>query len=83
MGEIVSVKIINLIHDITQLGFEVKFCPDFRDMVRIEYYDELDKYFYEHAHLGCPDTEHTLLERQITESLEGFLKAHRKSDETK
>jgi hypothetical protein len=73
-----GLKIVDLIHDITQLGYEVKFCQDFSGMIRLEFTEELDDSFYEHGHLGYPGCERLRLEKDIIESLDRFLEQHRK-----
>ena len=73
----VGLKIVDLLHDISQLGYEVRFCGDFRGMIRIEYTEEFDADFYEHAHLGFPDCERAKLEKDIISSLTGFLEQHK------
>ena len=75
--ENVNLKITNLIHDITQLGYGVKFCSDFNNMVRIEFTEEWNDEFYEHSHIGCPDGGMDRLQKDIVNTLAGFFEAHK------
>ena len=82
--EKVGLKIVDLIHDISRLWYEVKLCQDFEGMLRIEYFNELDENFYEHAHLGFPGCPRERLEKDIIESLSNFLNEHKgENNETK
>lgn len=74
--EKVGLKIVDLIHDITQLGYHVQFCSDFNGMVRIEFREEWDENFYHHDHLGFPDCERIRLEKAIIECLSNFKENH-------
>lgn len=76
-----GLKIVNLIHDITQLGYEVKFCSDFTDMTRLEFTEEFNVDFYEHRHLGYPNGGTDKLEKAIISTLAGFLEEHRGSED--
>lgn len=66
-------RIIDLIHDITQLDYHVQFCGDFAKMVRIEYRKEYDENYYHHEHRGCPDGTMNQLEKEVIKSLSTFL----------
>jgi hypothetical protein len=72
-NEKVGLKIVELIHDITQNGYEVKFCSDFQGMVRIDYTKEWDNTFYHHEHRGYPSGISNQLEKEIIASLSTFL----------
>jgi hypothetical protein len=61
--EKVGLKIVELIHDITQSGYNVQFCSDFENMVRIEYTEEYSDKFYYHEHRGNPDGTRNQLEK--------------------
>ena len=78
MKEKVALKIVDLIHDITQMGYEVHFCSDFENMVRLEFTEEYNDEFYMHAHLGCPGTERIVLEKAIIEELSYFKEKYKK-----
>jgi hypothetical protein len=69
--EKVGLKIVDLIHAITQKDYGVSFKDDFEGMVRIEYTD--DTGFYHHEHLGFPGCERIQLEKAIIKSLSNFL----------
>jgi hypothetical protein len=71
--EKVGLRIVELIHDITQLDYEVQFCPDFEGMIRLEFRNEYDGSFYQHFHLGSPDGTRNQLEKQIIQKLATFL----------
>jgi hypothetical protein len=73
----IGLKIVNLIHDITQLDYQVSFCGDFENMVRLEFLHEYDEKFYEHFHLGFPDGDMVRLERDIIRELSKFLEEHK------
>lgn len=75
--EKVGLKIVNLIHDITQLGYYVQFCSDFEGMIRLEYRKEHDDNFYAHSHLGIPGCERIRLEKDIIEDLSEFYEEHK------
>lgn len=72
-----------LLHDITQLNYEVQFCSDFNGMVRVEIYDEYDVEFYKHAHLGSPDCTPEFLEKKIFEYLDRFSRDAKDNREEK
>lgn len=71
--EKVGLRIVNLIHDITQLGYQVQFCGDFEGMIRIEYREEYSDSYYHHEHRGCPGRTMNQLEKEIIASLSTFL----------
>lgn len=75
--EKVGLKIVDLLHDITQLGYEVKFASDFEGMIRAEFYEEHYEDFYEHQHLGFPGCERIRLEKDIIECLSNFLEKYK------
>jgi hypothetical protein len=64
--------LIELIHKITQFGFEVKFNEDFEGMIRLEFYKEFDSNFYEHEHIGYPGQSREKLKTGIENSLKKF-----------
>lgn len=72
--EKVGLKIVDLLHDITQMDYQVRFCGDFTGMIRLEFLHEYDENFYEHHHLGCPDAPRIVLEKAIIKELEEFKK---------
>lgn len=72
--EKIGLKIVDLIHDISQLEYEVKFCGDFSGMIRLELSNEFDESFYQHRHLGFPGCERERLEKDIINALAQFLK---------
>lgn len=76
MKEKVGLKIVDLIHDITQAGYGVSFASDFDGMVRIDFTKEYDKEFYEHDHVGVPGQERIYLEKGIIASLDRFKREH-------
>jgi hypothetical protein len=69
----IGLKIVNLIHDITQLDYQVSFCGDFENMVRLEFLHEYNEKF----HLGFPDGDMVRLERDIIRELSKFLEEHK------
>jgi len=77
MVEKIGLKIVELIHDITQKDYCVSFNGDFEGMVRIDYTYEWDDTFYEHEHVGFPDCERIHLEKNIIRSLSEFLEKHK------
>ncbi len=82
--EKVGLRIVQLLHDITQLDFCVQFHGDFESMVRLEFYSEYDPDFYEHYHLGSPEGTMLQLEKQIIQKLATFLDNAREAEnETK
>ena len=72
-------KIITLLHDITQLDYQVQFCRDFTGMIRIEYKDEYNEEYYHHEHLSYPDGPIEQLEEKVLESLTRFYAEHKES----
>lgn len=74
--EKVGLKIVQLLHDISQLDYQVQFCGDFKNMVRIEYRKEYEDSFYEHTHLGYPDGSMEHLEKAIIKELHRFYINH-------
>lgn len=71
--EKVGLKIVELIHSITQEGYNVKFASDFEGMVRIDLTQEWNNEFYEHEHVGVPGQERKHLEKGIINALARFL----------
>lgn len=71
--EKVGLKIVELLHSITQEGYEVKFASDFEGMIRIDFTEEYAPDFYHHDHVGCPGQERKLLEKGIINTLARFL----------
>lgn len=68
-----AVKLISLLHDISQLGYAVEFSDDFEGMLTITYKGEgLD--WRHHEHIGYPRCERELLTEQVIRSLDNFLK---------
>lgn len=76
--EKVGLKIVDLLHDISQLDYQVQFCGDFEGMIRTEFRYEWDDHFYEHQHLGFPGCERIRLEKDIIECLSKFLEKIKK-----
>jgi hypothetical protein len=72
----IGLHIVNQIYDCAKAGYEVKFCPDFDGMLRIEFTKELVEGFYEHSHLGYPDCPREVLESAIIKSLNEFRESH-------
>ncbi len=68
-------NIVGLLHDITQLGYEVRFGSDFNGMISITYYeDDFDgMYYIRHEHLSFPGGNMIRLEKDMSESLSNFL----------
>ena len=71
--EKVGLRIVDLLHDITQLDYQVQFAGDFSGMIRLEFRKEYDEGFYQHFHLGSPDGTRNQLEKQIIQKLATFL----------
>ncbi len=70
--------ITKLLHDITQLGYNVQFCSDFEGMIRLEItLEHGNPDFYQHEHLSFPheptDAHMKKLNNSIRSSLENFL----------
>jgi hypothetical protein len=78
VNEKVGLKIVELLHDITQLDYYVQFCDDFEGMIRAEFREAWNDKFYEHAHLGFPGCERIRLEKDIIECLSNFLERIKK-----
>jgi hypothetical protein len=78
--EKVGLKIVELIHELNQMHYEVKFCPDFSGMSRVELTDEFDSDFYQHSHLGCPGTERIVLEKAIIKQLSEWVERYKKDE---
>ena len=72
-----NLKIITLIHDITQLGYNVRFCNDFTNMLRLEFTEEYNPEFYDHDHLSIPDGGLDRLEKEVIATLMGFYEQHK------
>lgn len=68
-----NLRVVELIHDITQLDYHVQFCGDFNNMLRIEYYHHYDGAYYQHEHRGSPDGTKNQLEKEVIKSLQTFL----------
>ena len=69
--------LIQLLHDITQMDYNVQFCGDFKNMIRIEYRNEYDETFYDHSHLSFPDGTMERLEKDIYKDLQTFYHEHK------
>jgi len=69
-------KITELLHKITQLGYAVSFNEDFEGMLRLDYTEEIEPNFYEHEHIGHPDATMEQLNEAVIKSLAGFLGRH-------
>lgn len=67
-----NLRIVQLLHDITQMGYQVQFCGDFQGMIRLEFRKEHDENFYSHFHLGSPEGTGNQLEKQIIQKLATF-----------
>ena len=79
-----NLTLISLIHEISQLGYNVQFCNDFEGMIRVELTEEYNDKFYIHYHLGFPGGPIDRLEKEVVETLSNFLKDHKgEQDETK
>jgi len=76
-----NLSIVELLHDISQLDYQVQFCGDFEGMIRAELRYEYDESYYVHEHLGFPGCDRARLEKDIVESLEGFLKKAKEENE--
>lgn len=70
--EKVGLKIVELLHTLTQAGYRVAFNSDFEGMIRVDYTYEYDDEFYEHDHIGFPGCERLHLEKEIIKSLAAF-----------
>lgn len=72
----IGLKIVDLIHNITQQGYHVEFGKDFDGMLRITYYAAkpwMTKTHDTHEHLGFPACDRLNLEKAIIGSLSDFL----------
>lgn len=74
--ERIGLKIVEMLHQITQAGYGVAFAGDFEGMIRIDYTKEYDKEFYHHEHLGFPGCDRKTLEKEIIRSLGAFIVEH-------
>lgn len=81
----VGLKIVNLIHDITRLGYRVSFTDDFNQILTVGFERETcDTGFYHHDHCGHPDGGFDRLEKDIIQSLARFYEEHKgEADEKK
>lgn len=70
-------KITELLHKITQLGYTVAFNEDFEGMLRLDFTVELDETFYEHYHVGHPGATMEQLNAAIEKALSKFLGKHK------
>lgn len=65
-----NLKIVNLLHDITQLGYQVYFSSDLNNMVTVGIQDEFfDSGVLMHYHCGYPDSPRERLEEDIIRAL--------------
>ena len=74
MNDSNNLKIVRLLHDISQLDYNIQFCGDFVGMIRMEIRKEYEPDYYEHRHLGFPDCSVEKLSEQVVEALEDFQK---------
>jgi len=81
--EKVGLRIVDLIHDITQMDYQVQFAGDFKGMIRLEFRKEYDEDYYDHFHLGSPDGTRNQLEKQIIQKLATFLDEAKERDNEK
>lgn len=80
--EKVGLKIVDLLHDITQLGYRVYFADDFDGMITVGFAEEYgDGTFYEHNHCGFPGCERIRLEKDILESLTDFIRKAKENEQ--
>ena len=72
--EKIGLYIVDLIHEITQIGYAAHFHSDFEGMVRVEFTasEPWVEEIYEHAHLGYPGCERLVLEKAIISYLKQF-----------
>jgi hypothetical protein len=73
-GVVMNDKLIQLLHDITQMDYMVQFASDFEGMIRIEFRKEYDEAYYSHRHIGYPDCDNETLTKFVVEYLEVFKK---------
>lgn len=70
-------KLIELLHDITQQGFRIEFSDDFEGMITLtvneDAYPGYKGGYIRHEHLGFPECERIFLQNKVEESLEGLL----------
>ncbi len=70
-------KLIELLHDITQQGFRIEFSDDFEGMITITVYEDSGPNYkggyIRHEHLGFPQCERSRLQSDIESSLERLL----------
>ena len=73
-GNKVGLYIVDLVHEITQLGYAVSFHSDFEGMVRVEFTasEPWIEETYEHSHLGFPGADRSVLEKGIIAYLKQF-----------
>lgn len=68
---------INLIHEISQRGFQVTFSPDFNGMLTITYQEEGGEYI-RHEHVSYPGSTDKELQTAVNGSLINFLEEIKK-----
>lgn len=67
-------KVVQLIHDLTQLGYKISFTDDFSGMLTVNFSKEGDRGFNFHSHIGYPDCMIEELEQELIEELTRKLK---------
>ena len=67
-----TITATQLLHDLTQLGYEVTFNSDFKGMLTITYKEEHGDYI-RHQHLSYPDGPMAKLDNALRSSLENFI----------
>lgn len=73
-------KIVSILHDITQLGYRVEFSDDFTGMLTVTYKGEgMD--WSNHSHVGFPFCSRKELEEHLIRELQNFLSLITKEEE--
>lgn len=80
-----NLKLISLLHDLTQLDYRVYFSDDFNGMVTVSIEDGFfENGINRHYHCGFPDGPRDRLEEDVINSLSSFLnEVKEKADEAK
>lgn len=58
-------RLIELLHDCTQMGYRLTFSNDFEGMITIGFEEEYTEGTYNHVHLGTPGKDLNFLEKEL------------------
>lgn len=69
-----NLKLINILHNVTQEGYKVYFSDDFAGMITVAIEGEIfETGVYRHYHCGFPDGPRQNLENDVINCLTNFL----------